>query len=653
MRGWFHSGWRILGGRATQQRTRCAHLTVERLEDRSLLSGYLQTNLVSDVPGLARFTDPNLVNPWGLSAGPTGPFWSADNGSGVSTLYDGQGQSLPGGAPLVVSIPGSPTGTVFNGGLGFIVSANGMSGASSFIFATEDGTIAGWSPNVDPTHAVVAVDNSSAGAVYKGLALGTDSSGRTLLYATNFHTGGIDVFDQSFQATHLAGSFADPNLPAGFAPFGIQNIDGMLYVTYARQDAAKYDDVAAPGNGFVDVFNGDGALQQRLASGGLLNSPWGVARAPADFGEFSNDLLVGNFGDGHINVFEPSTGRFVGQLDNTQGHPHTIDHQWGLAFGNGSSAGNAHTLFFNAGIDGEQHGLFGTLQSTQNPDREVVNNDSSAGNLYGTPTDPSAAATAGSEDNYPLPPAAGPAPRGDIVVQPTALPSLLPLQTASSELASALLTVTDGPRISTVAPALGTPVPANRSAADFNVAPPTVTASIGQGSASSAVGQSDAMPSSDPGALGMLLSLQTQPDLMERMATATEPPSNGNAPVVDAVYTRLKGDQNYPVLPAGKRMALADALFAEAIQTSDDPEAMPNPQDGPEQATITDTVVQLARRALEREPALEATDLVTVLLVTGGTCLMLGVGHAARRMNHRAAPSLAPTLSREPLPADR
>ena len=277
MRDLFRTGQQLLGGSSASQRTRWVRLLVERLEDRCLPSGgYLQTNLVSDLPGLARVTDPNLVNPWGLSAAPTGPFWVSDNGTGVSTLYDGQGQAQPSVSPLIVGIPGpagssmgTPTGTVFNGGPGFLVSANGRSGSSLLLFATEDGLLAGWNPNVDASHAVVAVDNSSTGADYKGLALGTDSSGRTLLYATNFSSGTVDVFDQAFQAVHLTGSFIDPTLPAGYAPFGIQNIDGNLYITYARQDAAKYDTVAVPVMAsstcsmVMECYSGDSFLRDR------------------------------------------------------------------------------------------------------------------------------------------------------------------------------------------------------------------------------------------------------------------------------------------------------------------------------------------------------------------------------------------------------
>jgi uncharacterized protein (TIGR03118 family) len=330
---------------------------------------YQQTNLVSDLAGVAQFTDGNLVNPWGLVHGPATPWWVADNGAGVSTLYTGQGVKVP----LTVTIPvpagspagttAAPTGVIFNGNGGFNVSENGKSFSSLFIFDTEDGTISGWNPNfVDRTHAVLAVDRSNVGkgAVYKGLAIGSNASG-TFIFATNFRFGRVEMFDSNF---NLVGSFTDHRLPQSFAPFGIQNIGGNLYVTFAKRNGAKHDDVAGPGNGFVDVFDTNGNLIRRLIARGSLNSPWGLALAPANFGQFSNDLLVGNFGDGHINVFDPNTGAAVGSLQNSGGIPIQIDGLWSLQFGNGSAAGATNQLFFTAGIDGEAHGLFGMIQSS-------------------------------------------------------------------------------------------------------------------------------------------------------------------------------------------------------------------------------------------------------------------------------------------------
>jgi uncharacterized protein (TIGR03118 family) len=341
-----------------------ARPALERLEDRCLLNGaFLETNLVSDLPGVASTTDPNLSNPWGIVAGGSGPFWIADNATGLSTLYNGSGvtQSLvvtvptpAGGTP-----PSAPTGIVFNSTTSFVVTSGGKSGAALFLFSTEDGTISGWSPSVDATNAIREVDNSAAGAVYKGLALGSNASGN-LLFATNFNAGTIDVYGANFQKISM--TFTDPTLPAGFAPFGIRNIGGSLYVTYAEQNTAKHDDVAGAGNGFIDVFDTSGNFVRRLVSGGVLNSPWGLALAPSNFGAFSNDLLVGNFGDGLINAFNPTTGASLGQVVDIHGNAVHIDGLWGLSFGNGGSAGNTNTLFFTAGINGERNGLFGSLQ---------------------------------------------------------------------------------------------------------------------------------------------------------------------------------------------------------------------------------------------------------------------------------------------------
>jgi len=338
---------------------------------------YQQTNLVSDISGMAKFTDPNLKNPWGLSHSPTSPWWVSDNNAGVSTLYKGDGSSVP----LVVTIPlpgggpgGAPTGNVFNpvnstNPDDFVVSENGKSGPSIFMFATEDGTISGWNPNVDQTHALIAVDRSTVGlgAVYKGLAI-AGRGNNELIYATNFRFGTVEAFDRKFK---LVRSFTDREisndcpLPGQcFAPFGIQNINGNLWVTYALQNAAKHDDVAGPGNGFVDVFNTAGHLLRRFAAHGTLNSPWGLALAPSDFGQFSNDMLVGDFGDGRINAFDPTSGAFLGQLTDQAGNPITINGLWGLVFGNGAAAGLTNELFFTAGINDEADGLFGKITST-------------------------------------------------------------------------------------------------------------------------------------------------------------------------------------------------------------------------------------------------------------------------------------------------
>ena len=326
---------------------------------------YRQTNLVSDIPGVARITDPNLVNPWGMSAGPATPIWVSDNGSNVTTLYRGAiGGSALLPVPLVVGIPtGAPTGTVFNDAKNFDVSNGKFHGPPLFIFATETGSIVGWNPGVPPpAPSVWAQDGVTvANAVYKGLAITTDPTG-DFLYAANFHAGTVDVFNGKYKLVQWRGAFKDPGIPAGYAPFNIQNINGRLYVTYAKQDAEKHDDVAGAGHGFIDVYDLRGHLLQRLASRGHLNSPWGMAWAPAGFGHFAGDLLVGNFGDGAINAYNPTTGHFDGQLKNADGNVIAINGLWGLRFGDGV-AGTAQTLFFTAGIGDESHGLMGTIEA--------------------------------------------------------------------------------------------------------------------------------------------------------------------------------------------------------------------------------------------------------------------------------------------------
>jgi uncharacterized protein (TIGR03118 family) len=333
---------------------------------------YVQHNLVTDGFVPADHTDSNLKNPWGIAFNPFGPVWIADNGSGVSTLYDGNGVPQPAAKPLVVIIPaaagqasGNPTGIVFNGSSGFDLTSGDPTTAAKFIFVTEDGVLAGWNPTVDATHAMLILDNSATtGAVYKGLALSGGGTG-ALLYATDFHNNRIDVWDSAFKPAALpADAFTDKGIPAGFAPFGIQAIGGNLYVTYAKQDADRHDDVQGMGLGYVDVYDPNGKLLDRVASRGRLNAPWGLALAPAGFGEFSGTLLVGNFGDGRINSFDIATGESYGQLNGTDGKPITIDGLWGLAFGNGFASQPVNTLFFTAGSNGEADGLYGRLDAT-------------------------------------------------------------------------------------------------------------------------------------------------------------------------------------------------------------------------------------------------------------------------------------------------
>lgn len=318
---------------------------------------FSQTNLVSDQAGAATVEDSDLVNAWGIAFSPTGPFWISDNGTGKATIYNGSGAKQG----LIVNVSGvgtanAPvTGQVFNSTASFIIPG---STKALFIFSTEDGVISAWNSG---TQAGVVADRSGTNAIYKGLAIG-NSGGNDFLYATNFHSGSVDVFGADFG---FVKSFTDSGVPAGYAPFGIQNIDGLLYVTFAKQDADKEDDVAGAGNGYVDVFDMDGNLVRRLASRGSLNSPWGLVKASVGFGGFDNAILVGNFDDGRISAFDPTSGQFLGQMNGASGHPVEIPGLWALAFGNGGQAGSTANLYFTAGPGGEAHGLFGYL--TPNP----------------------------------------------------------------------------------------------------------------------------------------------------------------------------------------------------------------------------------------------------------------------------------------------
>jgi len=318
-------------------------------------NAYTVTPLVSDQLGAAPVHDTNLVNAWGLAASATSPWWVANNGTSTSTLYNGNtGQPVP----LVVSVgvDSGPTGVVFNGGSGFVVTSGSSSAPARFIFDSEDGLIRGWNPAVDPTNAVVAPATADPDAIYKGLAIAGG-----MLYASDFHNGVVDVFDGSW---NLVNQFTDPGLPSGYAPFGIQAIGSRIFVSFAKQDADAEDEIAGQGLGFVDAFDTAGNLVARVAQHGQLNAPWGLALAPANFGRFSGDLLVGNFGDGKILAFEPqSNGHFGfrGQLRASSGHAIAIDGLWALGFGNGANAGPTNTLFFTAGPDDETHGLFGRI----------------------------------------------------------------------------------------------------------------------------------------------------------------------------------------------------------------------------------------------------------------------------------------------------
>jgi len=332
-----------------------------------------QTDLVSSVPDRAPVTDTNLRNPWGIAASATSPFWVSNEVTGTSTLYNGAGQPFPINSPLVVTIPGedvgpgSPTGVVFNPTTGFELDPGRR---AVFLFATLDGRIAGWNPAVNPTSAIVKV--LAADASYTGLALGNNGAG-DFLYAANSPAGRIDVFDASFAPVTLGGSFTDPNLPAGFAPYNVQNIGGTLYVTYENETS---------GGGVVDAFDLNGSLLRRVSSngdGGPLDSPWGLALAPASFGPFGSALLVGNEEDGRISAFDPLTGQFLGQLRDAQGDPIANSGLWGLIFGNGGNGGDPSVLYFAAGIEEEDQGLFGSIRVV---DVAAVP-EPSAGSLFG------------------------------------------------------------------------------------------------------------------------------------------------------------------------------------------------------------------------------------------------------------------------------
>jgi uncharacterized protein (TIGR03118 family) len=333
-------------------------------------NAYHQTNLVSDLPGMALIQDPDLVNPWGISLSGGSPFWVANNGTGTSTLYAGDHVSPP--TPLsknglVVTIPGGfPTGTVSNTGAptDFIVKSGAASGRASFLFASQVGIVSGWNPNVPAPGSKQAQIGGTGDAVYTGLAIGQVGSA-TYLYAADFEHGKIDVYDFAFHTPNppLDGSFSDPNIPNSYSTFNIQSIGGKLYVTYAQQSHKEPDEETDRGSGFVDVFDTSGHLLQRLIQGNHLKSPWGIALAPENFGAFSHALIVGNFADGQLHAFDPDSGKYLGEMKNENGKPVVIDGLWGITFGNGGNGGDKNALYFAAGIQDETHGLFGSLRA--------------------------------------------------------------------------------------------------------------------------------------------------------------------------------------------------------------------------------------------------------------------------------------------------
>ncbi len=326
------------------------------------VTNFTIVNEVSDQASVgAPTTDPLLVNAWGLSQAPGGPLWVANNGTGTSTLY-----AFPNFAknPLNVTIPGAgseqgaPTGTVFTSlqGAGFQVSADSTSGHSLFLFDGEDGTISGWSPSVDLTHAIIAVNHSASGDVFKGLAITNLDAGQRL-YAADFANNRVEMFNDQF---HQTGSFTDPSLPTGYAPFNVQTLNGKIYVAFALHGQGL-DEAHGAGLGFVDVFDSSGNKLKTLVSNGPLNAPWGLTIAPQSFGKFAGALLVGNFGDGKINAFNPTTGAFLGTLNSSGDKPLFIDGLWALR--NGPDG----TVVFSSGPDDENHGLVGVVRPNWAP----------------------------------------------------------------------------------------------------------------------------------------------------------------------------------------------------------------------------------------------------------------------------------------------
>jgi uncharacterized protein (TIGR03118 family) len=326
---------------------------------------YKVTPLASDVSGIAPVTDAHLQNTWGLARGPATPWWIANNGTASTSVYTSTGTRVDIGGLPAQGVPGAPTGAVFSGISGQFQVGTAADptalGASNFVFDSEDGTISAW--RIGSTAAQVTVDKSSSDAVFKGLAISNGPSGPRL-YATDFANRSVDVFDGSWNPVHVAGAFVDPRLPKNYSPFGIQTIGDRVFVTYAKQQPGSEDEAHGQGLGFVDAYDLDGKFLGRVAQHGQVNAPWGLVQAPASFGRFGGDLLVGNFGDGRINAYEEmSNGHFEhrGTLHVATHGKLSIDGLWALEFGNTAPNGDPQTLFFTAGIDDEAHGLFGTI----------------------------------------------------------------------------------------------------------------------------------------------------------------------------------------------------------------------------------------------------------------------------------------------------
>ena len=330
-----------------------ALLASPALARRNPLNNYNWRNFQSDIPGVARWTDPNVVNPWGMAVSVFGTIWVNDNGNGVATLYNQDGTATG----QLINIPpfgtASPTGVVRNDSAFFLITKMAVTQPSTFLVVTENGTIAGWNATVDPNNAVLAIDNSLSGAVYKGATIGTTVA-HTILYVTNFHSNKVEMYDENFNRLDTGSTFVDPTLPVGYAPFGIRNFNNQIYVIYASQDAIMHDDVPGAGHGFIDVYDTSGNLLRRLVTDSRLNSPWGLTIGPAGFGKFNGGLYVGNFGDNKINVYDPITGAFLGTPRQSDGTILQFDGLWDLLFLN-------NQLYFSAGIAHEDHGLFGTI----------------------------------------------------------------------------------------------------------------------------------------------------------------------------------------------------------------------------------------------------------------------------------------------------
>ena len=341
-------------------------LTAARLASAATpANAYLVHNLVADQPGIADFTDPNLVNPWGFATSATSPFWVTDGGTGLSTVYSSNGApsaTHPTVPPSAKGAsPSTPTGIVFNGTGGFLVQGK----VPNFIFVTADGALSAWASAVSATQAQLMVDNSGSGAAYYGLAISaTTTNAAPLLYAANFASGNIDVFDTNFKPVPMPGAFVDASVPAGYAPFNIQNVGGKLYVMYAKQNAAKNFATLGAGLGYVAIFDLSGNLIKHLASNGPLNAPWGVAVAPSTFGAFASDVLIGNFGDGTVNAFDPNTGSALGALQDQNGNTITYPGLWGLIVGNGGSGGDANAVYLIAGGASQKHGVLASIQAS-------------------------------------------------------------------------------------------------------------------------------------------------------------------------------------------------------------------------------------------------------------------------------------------------